>query len=57
MLIKTLIKQKKIIGFPIPPQWKNDTVDTIKTNIKNIPLYHIIEEPFVSLSADGKIAV
>ena len=57
MLIKTLINQNKIIGFPIPGKMNDHTLDQIKENIKKIPLYHVAQEPNVALSPEGKVAV
>lgn len=57
MLIKTLLSQNRIVGFPIPSNITNDILDQIRRRIKDIPPYPIAQEPDVTLSASSKIVV
>ena len=57
MLIETLLKDNKIISFPVPSQMNDSIVNQILTAVNNLNGFHVARQPRVPLSAKAMCVV
>jgi hypothetical protein len=57
MLLRTLVKNKKMIFFPQPKYLGPTKLDDLKKFIVSVPSFVVVNEPTISLSNQAKLVV